>query len=47
MLRRTEVAQADVLFGSETLKKRRREPRLANACLTGEEHYLSLTGSCL
>jgi hypothetical protein len=47
VLGRAEVAEASVRFGTDALKKRHREPRLANACLTGQEHYLSFAGLCL
>ena len=40
MLRRAEIAQASVRFGSETIKQRRSKPRLSNASFTGQEHHL-------
>ena len=47
VLRGAEIAQASVRFVSEALKQRRREPRFANACLAGEQHYLAFAGLCL
>ena len=44
VLRRTEVAQASVRFGCEAFQQRRREPRLADTCLAGEQHHLAFAG---
>src|SRR5215831_6902298 len=42
VLRRAEVAQSRVRLVSEALHQRSRQPRLADARLTGEQHHLSL-----
>ena len=47
VLRRAEVAQARVWLGSETFQQRRRQSRLADARLTGEQHHLAFAGLCL
>jgi hypothetical protein len=42
VLRRAEIAQACVWSARELFQQRRRQPRLAYACLAGKEHYLAL-----
>src|SRR5215471_4843187 len=45
--RRTEVPQARVRFVGHLLHQRRCEPRLANARLAGQKHYLAFSAPCL
>ena len=42
MMRRAEIAQAGMGLGSDVLGERRREPRLADARLAGDQHHPSL-----
>ena len=44
VLRRAEIAQARMRFGGEAFQQRGREPRLADACLAGEQHHLAFAG---
>ena len=46
VLRRAEIAQARVRFAGEAFQKRRREPRLADTGLAGEQHHLAFAGLC-
>ena len=44
VLRGAEIAQARVRLSSKTFQQRRRQSRLADACLAGKEHYLAFAG---
>ena len=44
VLRRAEIAQAGVRFGSEAFQQRRRQSRLADTGLAGEQHHLTFAG---
>ena len=46
MLRRAEIAQARMRLAGEAVRKRRREPRFADASLAGKQHHLALTDLC-
>ena len=46
VLRRTEIAQAGVRLAGKAFQKRSREPRFANAGLTGEKHHLAFAILC-
>jgi hypothetical protein len=47
VLRGAEVSKARERLISEALQYRCRQPRLANACLAGEQHYLAFADLCL
>ena len=47
VLRRAEIAQARVRLAGEAFQQRRREPRLADTGLAGEQHHLTFAGLCL
>ncbi len=42
VVRRAEIPQADMRLGSDILGERRRQPRLADARLAGDQHHPSL-----
>jgi hypothetical protein len=44
VVRRAEIAQPGIRLGTDVLEKCRREPRLADAGLAGNQHHPPLAG---